>query len=863
MNSKIKESFESRYENRILPFLWMHGESHERMREEILAIKNSGITEFCAESRPFEEFGKEKWWDDFGYVLETAEELGMKVWLLDDKKFPTGYANGYLEAPERAHLRQKMIKEMQMVFVGPARGVTFNAEAFANKDFGDEIISVTAYKHTGEKEILDPDSAIVLTDKCVNGKIYWDVPCGIWRVCVTYKTGFKDDGNRFSYYIDMLSPESCKAMIKGVYEPQFEHFGKYFGNTFRGFFSDEPGFGNKRVTYEGKLGVMYDTYPWREDMPSLIAKSSGIPESEIEKYIPAMWEDLGEKTALIRTHYMEVVSKLYGENFCKMLGDWCREHGVMYIGHVIEDSEFHMRLAQGVGHFFRALEGQDMSGMDLVLIQYMPGVNSGIQRGFCSPLNHQVFPEFYNYMLPKLAASCSHVQPLKQGRAMCELFGAFGWVEGLPYMKHMADLLLASGINHFVPHAFTPKEDDPDCPPHFYNGGKNPQYHLFKNLMDYINKTAHVLCGGEHKASVAVFYNAEGDWTGGKNELFRLICKNLTRGLIDFDIIPLDALQDAKVENGKLIVGKESYGALLVSETEIMPKKCLDCFNRLSGDGLEIIFTNSLPVRDEYNNKAVCSGFTVVKTDETAAYLRAHGKYEISAENAEDLRFYHVSRGQSDIYMFSNESLESDIDTFVSLPQSGEYLVFDAWSNKYYRGETAKEGLKLVLERGNTVIVAFGDDIPSDAKPVKYETDRKKADLIFDISLKNVGLRETEFSLYAKESPVFDITAPGKKENFNGDILYETEVEIDGEYSVIDLGEVGETAEVWLNGQFVGARITAPYKFDLSEFAVKGKNKLQINVVNNAAHLKKDPFSPRLGTPPSGIIGDIYFCKYE
>lgn len=30
-----------------------------------------------------------------------------------------------------------------------------------------------------------------------------------------------------------------------------------------------------------------------------------------------------------------------------MLGDWCRAHGVMYIGHVIEDMNTHQRLGYG------------------------------------------------------------------------------------------------------------------------------------------------------------------------------------------------------------------------------------------------------------------------------------------------------------------------------------------------------------------------------------------------------------------------------------------------------------------------------------------------------------------------------------
>ena len=53
MDQKINECLTNRHGSYILPFLRLHGEPHERLYEEILAIKNSGISEFCAESRPY------------------------------------------------------------------------------------------------------------------------------------------------------------------------------------------------------------------------------------------------------------------------------------------------------------------------------------------------------------------------------------------------------------------------------------------------------------------------------------------------------------------------------------------------------------------------------------------------------------------------------------------------------------------------------------------------------------------------------------------------------------------------------------------------------------------------------------------
>lgn len=121
-------------------------------------------------------------------------------------------------------------------------------------------------------------------------------------------------------------------------------------------------------------------------------------------------------------------------------------------------------------------------------------------------------PEFFCYALAKLGASAAHLEPLKKGRAMCEIYGAFGWAEGLPFMKKLTDHMLANGINYYVPHAFTPKYPDPDCPPHFYAEGKNPQFPLFGQLMQYLQRMCHLLSEGTHVASAAVFYNAQAEW---------------------------------------------------------------------------------------------------------------------------------------------------------------------------------------------------------------------------------------------------------------------------------------------------------------------------------------------------------------
>lgn len=860
MSQKINECLTNRHGSYILPFLWLHGEPHERLYEEILAIKNSGISEFCAESRPYEEFCRDRWWIDFGFILKTARELGMRVWLLDDKKFPTGYANGALEAPDRAHLRKKLIREKQLDVVGPMKHAKLYIDAWL-KD-GETLVGAIAYRHASENEKLDPESAIDLTPTIRDGMAYWDIPDGIWRVCVMVQTSLKSKAPRFQNYINLLDPTSCHAMIEAVYEPTYAHFKEYFGNTFAGFFSDEPSFLNFIGSYHVTTGLPHMTYPWIAELPDLIAAHAGITSDEAMLLMPAIWENLGERTAFFREQYMEVITKLYRKNFSEMLGDWCRDHGVMYIGHVIEDSGCHMRTGYGAGHFFRALDGQDMAGIDIVLIQDVPGINDHIHR---APISDEGYtdPAFFRYTLPKLAASHSHIQKRKANRAMCELFGAFGWAEGLPYMKGLADIMIARGVNRFVPHAFSAMEEDPDCPPHFYNGGKNIHYPLFKNLMAYMGRATHMLEGGIHQADVAVYYNAEGEWTGGKNQTFHTLCKKLSNALIDYDIIPHDYLETATVEGGRLRINRETYGALIVSESEILPRELLDCFVRLAKSGLPVIFTDALPARVAEGDDVTVYNkhFQVVPTDLLADRLTEMGHRHVggTGKGLEHLMFYHVKRECEDVYLFSNEAIRENVDATLTLPQSGDCLIYEPWDNRLYRGVSKDGKLPLRIENGNMLFVIFGADVDKSLPVFRAEAERYTLPLRFDIALRDET--EENFRTVATNALPYDVSEVETR--FSGEVLYETAFNADFAYTVLDLGEVGETAEAWLNGKYLGARITAPYKFDLSDALCDGENKLRILVRSNLAHRRRDDLSKYLQIPPTGIVGDIALCRYE
>ena len=147
-------------------FFWQHGEDHEALLEEIEAIKASGAREFCVESRVYEHFCEDAWWEDFGFILDAARQRDMKVWLLDDKRFPTGFANDIL-GKKYPHLRKRCIRETHRDFLGPLPGGTIPSYDRYRTE-GERLMGVYAYRRSGEGEALCGDP-IDLTGRLEDG----------------------------------------------------------------------------------------------------------------------------------------------------------------------------------------------------------------------------------------------------------------------------------------------------------------------------------------------------------------------------------------------------------------------------------------------------------------------------------------------------------------------------------------------------------------------------------------------------------------------------------------------------------------------------------------------------------------------
>ncbi len=851
MNDRLQEVLSGKEGSYVLPFFWPW-EGHPELAEpEIEKIYACGIRELCVESRPFEEFGKEGWWEYMDAILAAASKRNMKVWILDDKHFPTGYANGLLEE-KHPELQRHYLREHHVDVLGPAKESCILVPPC--KD-GEKLLGIVAYRRTENLEEICGAPMLLEKEKDCDF-VYFDLPEGCFRIFVIYDTPYGAPADH-RWFINMLCKDSVQLLIDAVYETHYAHYAPYFGNTIAGFFSDEPSFGCEHIGpfgsdmpfYYRTIGQAGTALPWDQSVEAYMRKD-GILNPEA--VIPILWyphAGVLEKTdgkendlAQIRLSYMNALTNIWKENFSYGLGNWCRAHGVKYIGHLVEDMNAHSRLGGSAGHYFRGLSGQDMAGIDVVLNQIIPGMG---KYSNAAPIAGGIAdPSFFHYTMAQLAASLSRVEPRMHGEAMCEVFGAYGWGEGAPLMKWLIDFMMVRGINHFVPHAFSVKFPNEDCPPHFYAGGCNPQYEGFAALMEYTNRAAHLLNGENRQAPGAVFYYAESEWMSQDDFMYSdEPAKLLYDAHIDYDILPLDALKEAQCRDGKLIVNGHEHMFLIIPQAKRYPDELLECISRFEKAGIFVAV-----LKDAQDGKALLQE---IKERDLV--------WDYGAEEA-FLRIAHFKEKDADFFMLMNEA-PHEVACEVHLPVTGNYLNLKLLTGDITASQTEDGIVPVSLAQGESEILYFGEFLPEDyAKPfcVKEKTE---LDLKWDIALKEIGV-DSEFQPYKKDAELENLSGKSGKPGFSGEISYQTKIAVkeSGRYR-LSLGKVGHTAKLKVNGTELGIRISEPYSWDVSDALKPGENEIEVIAANTLVNRIHDQFSCYLQLPPSGVMGPVVLEK--
>lgn len=852
--------------NSIYPFFWQQGEDHAILLRELEKIGQSGVGGFCVEARPHPDFGGPHWWRDMDMIMDYARTHDLQVWLLDDDRFPTGHANKAFSGGDHP-LANRFLTVHSTDVMGPLTRGNMLVDALLPDD-GALVGVVACPRVSGDTTELDLSRAVELTDRVVNGWLRWSVPAGLWRVLVFYTTCH---GNGKLDYFNILDSRSVRLLLDRVYEPHYARYAADFGRTFRGFFSDEPEFANlPGYRFQARLGEDMPFIPWSEELRQRLERRWG---DGFLRALPALWFPAGAQTGPLRYAYMDETTRQLEQSFSRQIGDWCRNHGVIHVGHIIEDDNSHGRLGCSTGHYFRSLSDMAMAGIDVVLLQVMPELDQRYHQWVASDRDG----EFFHYGLGKLGSSLAHVDAKKQGNSMCEIFGAFGWQEGVGSMKWLADHMLSRGINHFVPHAFSPRPyPDADCPPHFYAHGNHAQYPYFCDLMGYLDRMSRLLRGGRYPAGIAVLYHADAEWAG-EAMLFQEPVRALMERQLDCDVVPADLFDPegpyAMTFDGQSIrVAEQAYRALVIPACQRIPQVVANFALQAQKTGFPVFWVDRLP-------EGLCEGGPVTDLDaEQVVSLdklaeRVVGCVPPLAETGRRwprLRIWPYEREGMLLLLCFNESAFVPVEDVLTVHGGGRLTHgcrYDGFGDRLRTVDAVCQGqdleLPLALAPGESkLFILSAEALEAEPAPV-YGAQRELAGP-WEIWARGNGSATAEKVADCESERLPDLTDWAAAHKFNGTLLYRTTVEIEpdqgGVYGLTCPGQT-DCGAVLVDGILAGRFLGVSDPVELSLPA--GRHSLELQLPVTPVWEAGDPWSALTMLPPPGLTEKPVLLRRE
>ena len=894
-------------ENHILPFLWMRGEENALIKEELDKIEECGIREVCLESRPHPDYCGPLWWKNLDFILEEARKRQMRVWVLDDDKFPTGHCNGAFEkrCPE---LSKIYLAERHMDIIGPCRGNAVLVENFLGED--GKLLGILACPKPDEESLaVEREGILDLTENYKDGFVFFDLPEGKYRLFILFTT--RKGGGRPDY-INLIDPDSVHVLIEEVYEKHYERYQEYFGKEFAGFFSDEPELGNvPGYPFDCALGQRDIRLPWSRQLEAALRTQWG---EEFLTNLPALWYEAVEGTEAVRFTYMDEMTKLVSSCFSMQLGNWCREHGVEYIGHILEDANSHTKLGCGTGHYFREMEGQHMAGIDVVHHEIVPGFTGKIHQWIAGDEDG----EFFHFGLAKMGSSAAHIDPEKKNRALCEIFGNYGWAEGIGLMRWLTDHMLVRGINYFTPHAFSMVYPDRDCPPHFYARGNNPQFACFAGLMKYMERSAGLLSGGIHQAQAAVLYHGKMEWPKGQAGLFQKPVRALMEHQLDCDVVPCDILEDgrARIEDGQLVIGEETYACLIIPGCHYLTPGTAAFLEKAGREGLKVFVTEEKPElltdgKPLPGDAAAAQKLVSLEqlADEVEAikepYVRVHS-------HDRGLRIYTVIKEGKPVCMLFNENITGCIRTEISFADESLDAVtfFDTWNDREETYSLNGKSLPVVLEAGSSLLFAAFDAGEEKYGRIPVQSKRQPLSTGWKVSRQPWGSQEgfedyTEVGVQsgapgqtksgsqagaagqdglgneAKSgvqpgAPGQDglggsgrlpgLNGPGYDPGFTGTYRYRGTFQAkvqEGKRYFLLFPEVSDALHLQINGCDAGWQCHFPSRVEVTGLLKNGENEICADITTTLVWERKDGASTHLQIPASGLTAQPVLEEYD
>jgi hypothetical protein len=521
------------------------------------------------------------WFAFFRVFLNEAKSRGLKVWIVDDAGYPSGFAGGKFS---------ELKPELRMQALNVTDRIPANGGETITRTLKPEMVAVTAVNSEDGKNVTVPVS---------NGGIAWTAPAGKWTVMVvehvfstsptrsdTNPKRVKDGSQSLEDYLD---PAATQQYLAFTHEQYKKYVGDEFGKTILGFRGDEPDYSIRGL-------------PWT---PKFFDEFQRVKGYDVRPYLAGFFAakpaDMTEVERRAKADYYDVFAQMFRDGFFKVQGDWCAANHLEYQVH-LNHEEVEMQLTRSEGEFFRAMRYVQVPGIDSIW--------------------HQIWTDTISDF-PRLASSVSHVYG--RPRAFTESFAAYRPEPDVTMARYILDEQFVRGVNlietMYFPASSTPGRGGP---------AKFMQDPAYPALMQYVRRMSYLLSMGRPAATVALYLPSSAMWMGDEaaDTAFVSTERMLSERQIDFDIVSEDALgADLKAGNGFFETASGSrYSTVILPGEVVLSEASLGRLKAFAAGGGKVLFLGHLPT--------MISGRTYLDARAATVADFASAKVEVSAQLA-------------------------------------------------------------------------------------------------------------------------------------------------------------------------------------------------------------------------------------
>lgn len=306
-------------------------------------------------------------------ILQSCRRLGLRVWIYDEKGYPSGAAgvqtltdDPSLEAKALAAVH-KVLRPGERIRIPLPHGHLCPMGAFSYP-FAGEALSASELSSPHSRPAYGP-----LGYEFVN-----DTPHSL--LCLAFFTKFAFEGTHCQHnaaylrrYIDLAHPRAGATFVENTYKPYLSRLAPYLADgTVESFFMDEPSymavyFNLKKIPRNvvhlpDPLLPLYAMVTWSDGLEDRFEKAYGY---SLKDRLPFLFfGDLPEAQSL-RIDYYSLLTELARKHFFAPIADCCEAAGVFSSGHILLEERItdHPRFQ---GNFFPLLKTMHVPGMDML-----------------------------------------------------------------------------------------------------------------------------------------------------------------------------------------------------------------------------------------------------------------------------------------------------------------------------------------------------------------------------------------------------------------------------------------------------------------------------------------------------------------